>query len=80
MTPAITGLIIGISLIVPAGTGTAIKCYLNPRQENATNEVKVEHNLENVIGDIIEDHIQRNSEDSDTEIKINIHTHHKQKE
>ena len=77
MTSTILGVLISASL---AGTGGVFLKYVLDRRDAVQQEVQVEHNLQNVIGDIVEEHIQRKSEDSDTEIKINIHTHHKEKE
>lgn len=68
-----------LSIILTAtlgGTGAVgLKYYLDRRQP----PVQVEHNLEQVIGDIVQEHVQRNSEDSDIDITINIHTHNKEK-
>ena len=76
MTPTILGIILTATL---TGTGAVgVKYYLNRQAQQVP--VCVEHNLEQVIGDIIEEHIQRNSEESDTEIKIDIHIHRKERD
>lgn len=75
MTPTLLGIAIAATL---TGTGGIVVKYCLERRF-PQQEQRVEHNLNEVIGDIVEEHIQRNSEDSDTEIKINIHTHHKEK-
>lgn len=79
MTEAIIATIVAAAL---AGTGGVIVQYFIGRNPDAAPQVEqiVEQNLENVIGDIVENHIQRDSEDSDTEIMIHIHTHHAPRE
>ena len=74
MTPTLLSIILTATL---GGTGAVgLKYYLDRRPQPP---VQVEHNLEQVIGEIVEEHIQRNSEDSDIDITINIHSHHKEK-
>lgn len=71
-----------IAIICAAVTGSggvALKQCLNFGR-HPQEQVQIDHNLEQVIGNILEEQAQRTSEDSDTEIKINIHTHHKPKE
>jgi|GEM_PF-3948478 hypothetical protein len=76
MTSTLLAIILSATL---TGTGgIALKYYLDRRnpEEMPTH---VEHNLEQVVGTIIEDHVKRNSEDSDTEIDIHVHIHSKEK-
>ncbi|CAB4121088.1 hypothetical protein UFOVP9_2 [uncultured Caudovirales phage] len=74
MTPTMLGIILSAAL---GGTGAVgLKYYLDRRAPEPNH---VEHNLEQVIGDIIEEHVQRNSEDSDTDIDIHVHIHSKEK-
>jgi hypothetical protein len=75
MTPTLLGIVLAASL---TGTGGVVAKYIlrNRNQERPEHVVHVEHSLEDFIGDIVQEHIQRKSEDSDTEIKINIHTHY----
>lgn len=62
-----------------SGSGAVVlKCCLD-KLRDPQEEVRSEHSLEQTIGNILEE-AQRNSGDSDTEIKINIHTHHKERE
>ncbi len=80
MPSLIATIALSISLIGAAIGGVVCKCIWNQDRNAQAQQAEIqdiEHNLEDVIQDILENHMeQRDSEESDTSITINVHTHH----
>ena len=81
MPSPIATIALAVSLTGAAVGGIVCKCFWNQErneQEHQQEQIhEIEHNLEDVIQDILENHMeQRDSEESETSITINVHTHH----